>query len=76
MEGGPDERRCARADAAAVDGLVGPIHGFFLFFYLINRCGHFSRLEKDLFTVTVCISWILVVLGQAKMHREGRGLNM
>jgi hypothetical protein len=52
VEGGPDERRCAWADAATVDGLGGPIHGFF-FFYLINRGRDFNHLGKDLFTVTL-----------------------
>ena len=39
VEGCPDERRRARADPVAVDGLGGPMDGFFFFFYLINRGG-------------------------------------
>ena len=31
-----------------MDGLVGPIHGFFLFFYFIYRGGHDNRLGKSL----------------------------
>ena len=42
VEGCPDEQRRARADPVAVDGLDGPVDGFFFlffFFYLINGGG-------------------------------------
>jgi hypothetical protein len=37
--------------ARPLDGLSGPVHGFFVF-YLINQGGHFDHVGKDLFTVT------------------------